>query len=265
MAHATLADVGIYYTGAGANSTPSLSIGGDISSVRIRSQTASALTTLTGITIDDGLGNSVAGAGTLSFIASTKTLTYQPYGGSVGAAVDISANGVYTVQGANNGGALCITVVAASLPTSNVSNNVTLTNITQKFFVDTTKDESDAGVTKYHCFAIKNLHATEKMVDVAAYIGSNTPGADTITMFLDSLAAGDGATTSPTAVANENTAPAASTFVAPDSRTHADALAVGTLTTAAPVRFFWLKEATPADVDTEELVNTFQIGLYIRG
>jgi len=264
MAHATLADVGIYYTGGGANSTASLSIGGAISSVRIRGQTATALTTLTGIVINDGWGNSTGGAGALSYTASTKTITYQPFGGSTGASVDISANGNYFIQGANNGGGVDITVTAASLPTSNVYNTITFSNITQKFFVDTTKDESDAGVTKYHCFAIKNLHATEKMVDVALYIAANTPGADTISMFLDPLAASTGAT-GPTAVANENTAPASSTFVVPDSRTHADALAVGTLTTAAPVRFFWIKQLTPADVDVEELINTFQIGTYIRG
>lgn len=263
MAHATLADLHIYYTGGGSNSTPSASIGGAISSTRILAQTASALTTLTGVTINEGRGNGTAGTGTLTWTPSTGLFTWQPYGGSVGSGVSVTADGTYWVQGGSNGGGLSITVVYASLPTSTTSNTVTLTNSTQKFFIDTTKDVSDAGSSQYHCFAVKNAHATEKMVDVTLWRAADTNGLDTISMYLDPLAASNGAV-GPTAVANENTAPAASTFVVPDSRTHASALAVGTLT-AGQVRFFWLKLLTPADVDTETLVNIFQIGAYIRG
>lgn len=262
MADPTMADVGFYYTGGGSNSTPSASIGGAISSSRIRFQTASALTTLTGITIDDGLGNS-EGAGTLALTAGAiPTVTWTPYGGSTGAAVSLTADGTYFVQAANNGGGLCITVVAASLPTNNVSNTVTITTSANKFFADQTKAESDAGVTKYHCFAIKNLHATLPIVGIKQWITENTPGADSCSIYLDPLAASDGST-GPTAVANENTAPSASTFVTPDSSTHADVLSVGTLT-AGQVRFFWVKQLTPAGVTTATASNTLKLGHYIR-
>jgi hypothetical protein len=256
-----LSDLKLYYSGGGSNAVTTLSIGGAISSARVLSQTATGLTTLTGVTIDDALGNGI-GAGTLTYTASTTSLTWQPYGGSVGTAVVVNANGSYFIQGASNGGGLCITVVVASLPTSNVSNTITVANQTQKLFLNQTKAESNAGVTKYHCFAIKNAHATLDMIEVKLWIAENTPGADTNALYLDPLAAGTGGT-GPTAVATENTAPAASTFVTPDSATHADVLSVGTLT-AGQCRFFWVRQLTPAGVTTATTSNTFKIGVSMR-
>lgn len=262
MSDPSLADIHLHYSGGGSNSAPASSIGGAISSARVLSQSCTAPTTLTGVTIVDGLGNT-PGPGTLTFIASNKTITWQPYLGSVATALDISAGGNYFVQGANNSGGLAITVVAASLPSSNVSNTITVTNLTEKMFLNQTKAESSAGVTKYHCFAIQNAHATDDMVNVKLYIAENTPGADTCTLYLDPLAAGTGGT-GPTAVANENTAPGGSTFVAPDSITHADVLNVGTLT-AGQCRFFWVKQLTPAGVTTKTTNNTFKLGIYMEG
>ena len=259
MSDPTLYDLQLHYSGA--SGTPATSIGGAIHANRLLSQSATGLTTLTGITIVDGLGNGV-GAGTLTFTAATKLITWTPFGGSQGTAVDISVDGGYFVQGYNNGGGLCITVVAASLPTSNVSNTITLANVTQQMFLDQTKAESNAGVTKYHCFYIKNAHATLPMVAVKAYIAENTNGADTCTIWLDPLVAGTGAVGN-TPVANENTAPSGSTFVAPDSITHADVLAIGTLT-AGQCRAIWVKQLTPAGIDVATLANTFKLGLYIK-
>ena len=259
MADPTLADLQLRYSGA--SGTPATSIGGAIHATRLLSQIATGITTLTGITIVDGLGNGI-GAGTLTYTSSTKTITWTPFSGSVGAAVNISVDGLYFVQGSNNGGGLCLQVVAASLPTSTTSNTITLANATQQMFLDQTKADSDAGVTKYHCFAIKNAHATLNMVGVKLYIAENTPGADTCTIALDALVAGTGAVGN-TPVANENTEPAATTFVAPDSAVHADVLNVGTLE-AGKCRFFWVKQLTPAGVGTATLDNTFKLGIYMR-
>jgi len=261
MSDPTLADLQIFYTGGGANTTPSASIGGAISSGRIYSQSCTAFGPLSGVTIVDGLGNGV-GVGTMTYTASTKKLTWQPYGGSVGAAVDVSVSGLYFIQGANNGGGLAVSVVAANLPTSNVTDTSTISNQTEKFFVNTTKAESDAGFSKYHCFAIKNAHATEPMVNIALWISENTPGADTWSLALDPLAASNGAV-GPTAVANETTSPGL-TFVTPVTRTDADVLNVGTLT-AGQVRFFWIKNLTPSGITEEQLANTFKLGVYARG
>ena len=256
----SLYNLQIYHTGAGSNSVPTNDTGGAISSARILSQAATALTKLTGITIVDGLGNGV-GDGTLSFTASTKKITWQPYGGSVGSAVTIDADGGYTVQGANDGGALLITVVAASLPTPNTTDTTTISNKTEQFYLNTTKAQSDAGFSKYHCFAIKNTHATDPIVGIKMWIAENTPGADTWSIALDSLAASNGAV-GPTPVTNETTSPGL-TFYTPTSKTDANVLDIGTLT-ASQVRFFWIKNLTPASVDTATAENTFKLGIYCK-
>jgi hypothetical protein len=263
MANASLADLRLFYSGGGSNNSPAASIGGAISSVRVTSQSTTFSGALaSAITINDAFGNG-EGDGTLTYTASTGKATWQPYGGAVGTAVTINSNGTYALQGGNNGGVLDITVVAASLPTSTTTATVTVANRTEKLFANQTKAESDAGVTKYHCFAIKNTHASLSIVGIKLWIAENTPGADTMALYLDPLAASNGAV-GPTAVADENTAPAASTFVTPDSSTHADVLNVGTLT-SGQCRFFWIRQTTPAGVDTITTANTFKIGMSMRG
>jgi hypothetical protein len=259
MANANLSELHQFYTGAGSNSDPSLSLGGNQSSVRVLSQTVSGFTTLTGVVADDAIGNSI-GDGTISFTASSTTITWLPSGGAQGTTVDIGTDGSYFVQGAGNGGGLLLTVVAASLPTSNVSNTLTIANQTEKHFLDQTKNESDTGVTKYHCFSFKNTSA-EPIKDVTLYISENTPGSDGISLALDPLAAATGIT-GPTSIV-ETVGPGL-TFVAPDSRTHADALDMGDLLPSES-RYYWVQQITPPGIVTATTANTHKIGVYMRG
>lgn len=258
MADPTMDDLQIFYSGGGSNSDTTLSIGGAISSARVYSQSFTAPTTLGGVGINDGGGNGV-GDGTLTYNAETGKLYWKPYGGQQGTGIDVSAGGDFTIQGASNGGWIGVTVTPASLPNSTISNTITVSNRTEKFFLSQTKAESSAGVTKYHCFAIKNTHATDSIVNLWGFISANTPGQDAIALYLDPLASSNGAV-GPTAVADENTAPAASTFVVPDAWDHADALDFGTIP-AGECRFFWIRQTTPAGVTAAYLSNTFKLGL----
>ena len=262
MADPTLADFQMYYTGGGSNSTVTAAIGGAISSVRVLNQSATAPTMVTGVTIDDAMGNT-DGIGSLTFTASGTTLSWTPYlGVATTAPVNVSAGGKFFIQaGSYAGGGLAVTVVGASLPTSTVSDSITIATLTNKLFLDVTKAESLSGVTKYHCFALKNTHASMSMVNVLSWIITNTPGADTIAIGLDPLTAGTGST-GPTAVANENTAPSGVTFVTPTASTDASALAIGTLTNGQ-CRFIWLKQLVPSNVTVATPVNTFNLGLSI--
>ena len=261
MADPTLADYVMYYSGGGSNSDPALSIGGAISSSRVLNQSTSGLSLITGVTIDDATGNT-PGAGTLTYTYSGKTLTWTPYAGASGTAVAVGADGRYFIQGAGTGaGGLAITVVNASLPGSNVSDTITVANQTEKMFKNLTKAETLAGVTKYHCFAVKNIHASMSMLSILEWIAANTPGQDNITIGLDPIVAGAGGT-GPTAIANENTAPSGVTFVNPTSITDANVQAVGTLT-FGQCRFIWFKQQVPANCTTTTTSNTFNRGYSI--
>tara|TARA_R110000868_G_scaffold60448_7_gene184628 strand:+ start:2076 stop:2870 length:795 start_codon:yes stop_codon:yes gene_type:complete len=262
MADPTLADFQMYYTGGGSNSTVTASIGGAISSARVLNQSATAPSLVTGVTIDDAMGN-VDGIGTLTFTATGTTLTWTPYTGvATTTPVNVSAGGKFFIQaGTVGGGGLAVTVVGASLPTSNASDSITVATLANKLFADVTKAESLSGVTKYHCFALKNAHASMSMISILSWIVANTPGADTISIGLDPLTAGTGSV-GPTAIANENTAPSGVTFVAPTSSVDANVLALGTLTYGL-CRFIWLKQIVPAGVTVATPVNTFNLGVSI--
>lgn len=261
---ASMAELEVRLTGGASNAVIASTTGGVVSSVKVLSQSATAATTLTGVVIDDAMGNAV-GDGVLSFTSSTSSLTWTPLNGTTGTPVDVSADGTYFIQGGSNGGALVVTITAANLPTSNISNTITIANLDNKMFNDVTKDESFAGKTVYHCFGLKNTGVDAKK-SVTIWIASNTPGQDTISIGVGAGAAGDGVTTGiDTDTTDELVAPSSVTFSAPTSQ--ANGLAVGDLSGSGGsthTRCFWIKQLVPAGVDQEQLNNTFTIGLSAK-
>jgi hypothetical protein len=261
---ASMAELKVFLTGGASNTSTTASIGGIVSSTEVLSQSASGLTTLTGVSISNATGNA-EGDGTLAYNATAQTITWTPPSGTTGSAVDISSNGTFFVQGGSSGGALIITVVAASLPSSTTSNTVTIANLSEKMLMNISKDQSYTGTEIYHCFGIENTGADAKK-DVTIWVASNTPGQDTISIAVGAAAAGNGSTTGiETAVANETTAPEGVTFTAPT--TQATGLSVGDLSGSAGsthTRCFWIKQLVPAGVDQEYLNNTFRIGISAK-
>jgi len=182
---ANLADIKRYLSGGSTNTAPAASIGGAISSTQIKNQTATRVTSLiTGVTIDDAFGNAL-GTGTLSYNGTAKTLTWAPPNSTSGTAVDISVSGTYAIQGPSNGGALAVTVVAASIPGGNVSDQVTISALANQLWDDVSKAESNAGTTEYRCEYFKNTHGTDPLVDFKLWIAENTPGQDAVSIGLD--------------------------------------------------------------------------------
>lgn len=260
----TMGELEIRLTGGASNADVTLSYGGVVSSTQVLSQSATGITTLSGVTIDNAMGNAV-GNGTLTYTSSTGLITWSPLNGTTGQGVDVSVDGTYFVQGGSNGGALVITVVATSLPTSTTSNTITIANLDNKMFSDVTEDQSDVGTDFYHCFALKNTGAKKKKA-VTIWVDTNTPGQDTISLAVGLGAAGDGVTTGiDTAVANENTVPSGVTFTSPT--TQATGLLIGDLSEAGGsthTRCFWIKLLVPVGVDEEYLNNFFKIGVYAK-
>lgn len=93
-------------------------------------------------------------------------------------------------------------------------------------FVDNTEEklcdifslaEADAGKTVYRCLAVRNVHASEHLVD-ARLVLANLPSSSDITIEVATHAPGDG-TTAAAVAANETTAPAATSFVAASGKT----------------------------------------------
>jgi len=194
-------------SGGSGNTDPDLSLGGDMSSERVLSQSASGITNITGVTIAYASGNAV-GAGTLAFNATGDTLTWTPNGGSAGAAVPVGADGKYTILG--SAGFLLVTVVAASLPVGNQSDAITIANIANETFDDVTKAESFAGDVEYRCLYLTNTHDTDPFLDVVAFVPFQpTPGA--VAIGADPNGVGDGVTRSVTSITRSSTTATATT------------------------------------------------------
>lgn len=253
---ANLSDVKRYLSGGGSNTSPAASLGGAISSSRILNQTVTRASSLiTGVTIDDAFGNPL-GTGTLSFSAATKTITWTPPTASIGTAVDISVSGSYSIQGASNGGAVAITVVASSLPSSNVSDSVIITARANALWDDVTKQQSNDGRVEYRCEYLKNTHATDSMVDFNVWIAANAVGQDSVAIGLDPAGIAGTAVT----IANETTAPVGVTFSSPTS---GSPLAVGTLD-AGEYQAVWIRRTVPAGVTVATPADGYQLGISCK-
>ena len=258
-------------TGAG-NTDPLVSIGGVLTTTEVLSQAVARTTSkITGVTVNDGNGNA-EGNGTITFTATGTALQYTPPAGAIGLAVNVSADGDYFIQGANNGGAIHVTVVASSLPTGNTTDAVAITNLKEKVLDNTTKPESLAGKTIYRCLWISNEGTTlddDDAIDVEVWINANTPGQDTISIGIADEAASTGAGVAgvdyPVILANEASVPASVVFSAPV--TQADSLQLGNLSSTAGTthcRAIWEKLVVPAGVDEEELRNTFSLSIAAK-
>lgn len=238
---ASAADLKFVLSGGAANADPAAALGGAISTAGggvILSQSITA-STIGGITYDDAAGNT-AGSGTMAYTNSGTTLQWTPPGGSIGPAVDVSADGSYTVYGADGLGHVKVTVVAASLPGTDASQSPTIANQTNKLFDDIVQAEAASGDTEYRCFYVKNGHASDSMTGVKLWINSDASGADSLAIALDLAGVSGTADT----IADESTAPdPALTFTAPTDE--GSALDIGTLT-AGQYYGVWIRRTVPA-------------------
>lgn len=261
-----------------SNTDPLLSLGGQISTVaagRILSQVATRTTSLvTGVTVDDASGNGL-GAGTLTYTLSGQSLQWIPSSGAIGSAVDVSADGSYFIQGANNGGALYVTVDAASLPGANTTDTITITNQTELLFDDVLKTESDAGRTEYRMIWLKNtgsVATTDDKKTVKVWINANTPGQDNISIAVADEVASAGTGTPgtppcPEKIADSITAPSSPTLTFAAPTTETDALTIGDLTSTSGSTFargLWIKRIVPAGVDAKEDNNALSLAFSAK-
>jgi len=257
---ASLADLKIVHSGGVANVDPNADLGGIKSTAAgkdILSQTATAPTTITGVTIDDAVGNA-EGDGTLFFDSTNTTLRWTPLGGTAGAAVDVSVNGLYAIQGGSNGGLLKVDVVSGTLPSSDQTNTITIANIANNIFDDVAKADAKAGDTEYRGVYWQNDHASDSMVDIRMWIETNTPGQDVIQIAIAIEAKNVAMAT----IADEDTAPVTVDFDANNPIDFDSGIAIPDLL-FSDFQGWWLKRVVPAGTNQSQTNNAFRIGVRI--
>lgn len=258
---ANLADFLVRLSGGAANTDPTLALGGAMSTVlggKVLSQTPTGLT-ITGVTIDDAMGNTV-GSGSLFFDQSANTLRWTPPGGTAGTPVDITGDDVYAIQGGADGGVLLVTIVNASLPSSDATNTITIANKTLNIFDDVAKAEAKAGDIEYRGLYFENAAGgAEDMTDAKFWVENNTPGQDVINL----ANADEAKNVSIETIADENTAPAGPDFDSANPVDFASGLSLATPLNQNDFEGWWVRRTVPADVSAAEDNNTFRIGFRI--
>jgi hypothetical protein len=175
-------------SGGSANTDPDAALGGAMSSEKILSQSTTALSNITGVTIPYAAGNAI-GNGALAFLTAGDTFTWTPNGGSAGAAVAVTEDGKYVVFG--SAGYLVLDVDFSALPAGNQSDTVTIANIANETWDDVTKAESFAGDVEYRCRYVTNTHATDPFLDVVSFI-TTQPTPAVLAIGKDPAGVGDG-------------------------------------------------------------------------
>lgn len=189
-------------------------LGNTASSTVVTSQNASFDGSgITGVTIINSFGNTL-GTGTLSYVNSSTSLTWQASGDSVGIGIDVSTDGKYAIRSANLG-MIAVSVVSASLPGGDTNDTVTVATELNELFDDVQKSEAWGGDNEYACFYIYNSHSTDPFLSVKMYIGSHPSGPESFWIGLDPTGVGAGGSGSAVSIINESTAPAGVTFFNP--------------------------------------------------
>ena len=257
---ANLADLLVRLSGGAANTDPLLALGGAMSTAgggRVVSQIDTGLT-ITGVTIDDSMGNNV-GSGSLFFDQSANTLRWTPPGGTAGTPVDVTGDGVYAIQGGADGGVLLVTIVNASLPGSDSTNTIAITNEVLKIFDDVTKAEALAGEFDYRGLYFENAHTADSMTDAKFWVENNTPGQDVV-----NIADGDEAVdVALETIADQNTAPSGPDFDTANPVDYASGMVIPTPFLFSEFKGWWIRRTVPANVSAAEDNNTFRIGFRI--
>lgn len=255
---ANLADFVMRLSGGAANTSAAAALGGAMSTVaggRVLSQSTTGLV-ITGVVIDDAMGQA-EGDGSLFFDFSATSLRWTPPGGVAGTAVTVSSDGTYAIQGGNNGGVLLVTVTAASLPSSDQTNVITVSNVANNIWDDVSKADSQAGDIEYRGLYWENADGADAILDAKFWINTQTPGQDVI-----AIADGDEAVNvALEIIADENTAPVGPVFSGPTS--YDTGIALPASMAAGDYKGWWIRRTVPAGVTQAVQNNAFRIGFRI--
>jgi len=182
-----ISDLQVRLSGGTVNVNPVASLGGQMSSEEVLSQTTTAPSNVTGVDINNAYGNAL-GAGTLKWYYDTNKITWEPNGAAVASSVDILTNTgstptVYVVGGST--GYLVLTVVYSDLPGSTQSDSdITVGNYIHNVFDAVNVSQATAGLIEYRCLYIINTHSADTAYDVRIWVKEQPIGPDHIDLAL---------------------------------------------------------------------------------
>lgn len=164
-----------------------LIIGGKIrSSNQINGMTVDAgPSNVTGVTISRVAYANGAGSGTLYYTSGNTSLAWKaPGDSSAGTAIDVSGSGTFTLHSYTTDEWITVVVVAGSLPGTDQTDTITVSNPEQLLIPDMTASESSAKTVRYWAFNVYNSDGAESALNTRLHV--NAP-AGTATTLVDSI------------------------------------------------------------------------------
>jgi hypothetical protein len=174
-------------------------------------------TSASGSSVGSPLNITVADAvGVFSYTSATQLLTYAAPGDTAGTAVTVSSDGTYVLYSNDVNKWVEITIVAASLPGSDQTDNITITSgfTGNNVFDSISSSEATAGDMEYRCVFIKN-ESSDNLASFGIYLDHTSP-ASTDNMFISVDRPTNDTGGSVELIADESTAPAGLNFSSPD-------------------------------------------------
>ena len=167
----------------GATDTFRLVLGGNYRTTwAVPGLTAGATSNVTGVSITHAAYQNGTGNGTLAFTASGQTLKWTAPGDAAGAAVAVGAGGTFNLFSDTDSMWIEVTVTALSLPGTNQSDTIALSQPSGIFLPNEEGDETNAGKNRYHALSFRNNSATDSLFDFLAYLVKEiSTAADTTT------------------------------------------------------------------------------------
>lgn len=241
----SIGDLKFRLSGGGANTSPAASLGGIMTAAAtVKSQQATGVSTVTGVTILDAMGNA-EGVGTLRWDYATGILSWRPFGGVSYNGIVVPWSGTYTIG--TQSGYLVVSVVAASLATELRTDAITVSNMPEQVFDNISATESLNGDVEYRCLYVENTHGADTAFDVRLWIRAQPVGADILHLALDPNGLNANARGPITDEQDSTGMLADITWTQPSS--YATALVLGNMA-PGDRRAFWIRRTVPEDTIT---------------
>jgi hypothetical protein len=159
------------------------------SSYEIPGLTATTPTNVTGVTIDYASFTNEVGSGTLTYTNSTKTLQWTAPSDVIGGGVSVTGDGVQTLFSADDSKYIKIDVTYLSLPGTNQSDTIALTQPVARVIPNTEAFQSETGIVRYIAVFFKNESLADSMNELKSWVDPRVTASTTSTTTLATTAA----------------------------------------------------------------------------
>lgn len=250
--------LGIYLSGGASNTDPAASLGGAVSTTRVRALGARVVTPIPGLVLDEVFAANGEGTGALAFDAAGD-LIWTPPGGTAGSAVAVAAGETKVLAGAGDGDANEAIRVTREAGLSWAGVDAPTLHWPMNGWLgqgNLTSAERAAGKTTYRAVILKAESGTYDVLAPTVWFPAVAGAQAVYSVAFEAVVAGE-----IQAIADEETAPTGLTWTSP---TTAGGATVGSTITAGGYLGMWIRRVFPSS-GTVAAREAAQLAIRFKG